>query len=285
MKLGQFEIEQLSEGIFEVFDDGIFHKVDAKDITTRTPDPERIHDSITIGIDPILIQNGKQVILLDTGLGWGLDHGSTYTDTSNLLTNLDIFGLKPEDVTHVVLTHMHYDHAAGSTFVNTFSKTQPTLPNAHYFVQKLEWLYAIESSTTKLSDSHVDYQMDEMYKLHAENRLVLITDTFFELLPGITLIHTGGHTPGHQIVKLQSEGEIGYYLGDLVPSELHLNHYIMGDLDTDPLQAKKAKTLILRQAAKESAALFFYHSIHTKAGTISWDKEKQYQLSDFKSTY
>ncbi len=285
MKFGQFEIEQLSEGIFEVFDDGIFHKVDAKDITARTTDAEGFRESMTVGIDPILIQNGKQVILLDTGLGWGLDHGSTYTYTSNLVTNLDIFGLTPEDVTHVVLSHLHYDHAAGSTFVDSGSKTQPTLPNAHYFVQKLEWLFAIESSTTKSSASHVDYHMDEMYKLHAEDRLVLINDASFELLPGITLIHTGGHTPGHQIVKLQSGNEFGYYLGDLVPSELHLNHYFMEGLDTDAIQTKKAKTLILRQAAKESATLFFYHSIHTKAGKISWNKEKLYQLSVLKSTY
>ena len=285
MKLGQFEIEQLSEGIFEVYDDGIFHKVDAKDITAGSVINSEYKESITIGIDPILIKTGKQVILLDAGLGWGLDYGSNYTNTSNLKTNLDIFGLKPEDVTHVVLSHLHFDHAAGCTFVDSESKTRATLPNAHYFVQKLEWLFAIESSASKASASHVDYQMDEMYKLHAEERLVLISDASFELLPGITLIHTGGHTPGHQIVKLQSDNVYGYYLGDLVPSELHLNHYFMGGLDTDALQAKKAKTLILRQAAKESAALFFYHSIHTKAGKLSIDDDKQYQLSVLKSTY
>ena len=82
MKLGKFEIEQLSEGIFEVFDDGIFVKVDAKDITTRESDSFTIKESMNIGIDPILIRNGKQIILIDTGLGWGLDHGSTYTNTS-----------------------------------------------------------------------------------------------------------------------------------------------------------------------------------------------------------
>lgn len=285
MKLGQFEIEQLSEGIFEVFDDGIFNKVDAKDITAGEVHTHELRESITLGIDPILIRSDKQVVLIDTGLGWGLDQGSIYTETSNLKTNLDIFGLKPEDVTHVVLSHLHYDHAAGSTFIDSNSKTRATLPNAHYFVQKLEWLFAIESSTTKSSASHVDYQMDEMYKLHAEERLVLITDTFFELVPGITLIHTGGHTPGHQIVKLQSGNDFGYYLGDLVPSELHLNHYFMAGLDTDPIQAKKAKTLILQQAARESAALFFYHSIYTKAGTLSWDKDEHYKLSVLKSPY
>ncbi len=285
MKLGQFEIEQLSEGIFEVFDDGVFRKIDAKDITARPTESDSYSDSITIGIDPILIKTKKQCILLDTGLGWGLDHGSTYTETSNLVTNLDIFGLKPGDITHVVLSHLHFDHAAGSTFVDSGSKTRATLPNAHYFVQKLEWYYAIEQSMTASGTSHAEYHMDELYKLHAENRLVLITDSFFELLPGITLIRTGGHTPGHQIVKLQSDNKYGYYLGDLVPSELHLNQYFMDDFDTHSVEAKKAKTLILRQALKEEATLFFYHSIHAKAGTIILDPDNQYQLTEIKSGY
>lgn len=285
MKLSKFEIEQLSEGIFEVFDDGIFVKVDAKDITTRESDSFTIKESMNIGIDPILIRYGKQIILIDTGLGWGLDHGSTYTNTSNLRTNLDIFGISPEEVTHVILSHLHYDHAAGSTYIDAETTTKATLPNAHYFVQKIEWLYAIESTTSKSSISHLDYNMDEMYKLYAEDRLVLINDTYFELLPGITLIHTGGHTPGHQIVKIQSNNEIGYYLGDLVPSEVHLNNYYMDGLDTDAIQAKKAKTLILRQAAKEAAALYFYHSIHTKAGKLSINKSNRYELTKLKSGY
>ncbi len=279
MKFGEFEIEQLSEGIFEVHNDDIFHKVLAKNITTKEISSYEGSTSARLGIDPILICNGKQNILLDTGLGWGLDHGSTYKNSSNLKTNLDIFGLTPDDITHVVLSHLHFDHAAGCTYVDSHSKTQATLPNAHYFVQNIEWLYAIEASTKKNSNAHLEYKMDELYKLHAEERLVLISDTYLELLPGITLIHTGGHTPGHQIVKIQSNNEIGYYLGDLVPSEHHLNRYAMNAVDTDCLQAKKAKTLILQQAVKESASLFFYHSIHKKAGKLNINRFKKYQFN------
>ncbi len=283
MNIGRFTIEQLSEGIFEVYDGGVYKKVNAGDITGKQPDFNPMGFTPTVGIDPILIQHGKQVILLDTGLGWGLDKGSSYTDTSNLKTNLDIFGFKPEDVTHVVLSHLHFDHAAGATYVDNNAITKPTLPNAHYFVQKLEWYYGVEQAMGPSSNQATQYQMDELYKLHAEDRLVLITDKAFELIPGIQLIHTGGHTPGHQIVKIQDEDakQTAYYLGDLVPSEIHLNHYFMQTADVDPLQSKKAKTILLRQASKESAALIFYHSIHTKAGILSRDKNKQYVLEEF----
>ena len=282
MKVGRFEVEQLSEGIFEVFEDGIFQKMDAGDITAKKTETEVPRKSTPIGIDPILIRDGKHVILLDTGLGWGLDAKSNYTDTSNLKTNLDIFGLTPADVTHVVLSHLHFDHAAGSTFVDDSATTQLTMPYANYFVQKLEWHYAIQRVGEKNPVKGGDYNMDELYKLHAEEKLVMITDTYFELLPGITLIKTGGHTPGHQIVKIQDSGETAYYLGDLVPSEYHLNHYAMKQMDIDPVQSKKAKTLILRQAVKEKAALFFYHSIHVKNGVLVQDEEKRYALLELK---
>lgn len=280
MKIGRFEVEQLSEGIFEVFEDGTFQKMDAEDITAKKTETEVPRNSTPIGIDPLLIKDGNRVILLDTGLGWGLDSKSNYTDTSNLKTNLDIFGLTPHDVTHVVLSHLHFDHAAGSTFVDGSATTQPTLPNANYFVQKLEWHYAVQRVGERNPVKGGDYNMDELYKLHAEEKLVMITDTYFELIPGITLIKTGGHTPGHQIVKIQDGGETAYFLGDLVPNEHHLNHYSMKQMDIDPLQSKKAKTLILRQAVKEKAALFFYHSIHVKNGVLVQDEEMRYALME-----
>lgn len=280
MKVGRFEIEQLSEGIFEVFDDGIFQKIDSADITARQQKSDIKKRSSAIGINPILIRDGKHNVLLDTGLGWGLDHKSSYTDTSNLLTNLDIFGLSPSDITHVVLSHLHFDHAAGSTFVDSNTSTQPTMSYANYFIQKKEWYYALEQVDKKKHILGAGYELDEFYKLAAEDKLVMITDTYYELLPGIELIRTGGHTPGHQIVKIQDAGETAYFLGDLVPSEHHLNHYAMRHMDIDPIQSKKAKTLILRQALKENSLLLFYHSVHAKAGKLEQDKDKKFILRE-----
>ncbi|MEX0721710.1 MAG: MBL fold metallo-hydrolase [Balneolaceae bacterium] len=280
MKIGRFEIEQLSEGVFETFEDGDFSKIDAGEITAKQQNffvPKR---STQVGIHPILIKDGKHNILVDTGLGWGLDSQSKFTDTSNLVTNLDIFGLTPSDITHVVLTHLHFDHAAGSTFVDKNTFTQPTMPYANYFLQKKEWHYALEQGGLKKQLKGAGYQLDEFYKLAADDKLVMITDTYFELLPGIEVIRTGGHTPGHQIVKIQDEGETAYYLGDLVPSEHHLNLYAMRQMDVDPLQSKKAKTLLLRQAVKEQACLLFYHSIHAKSGKLERDKDKKFVLKD-----
>ncbi len=281
MKIGRFEIEHLSEGIFEVFDDHTFHKVQTNSITkptTLTPELDEL--TTTIGIDPILIRDGRHNILIDTGLGWGLDARSRYNDTSNLKTNLDIFGLVPHDITHVILTHLHFDHSAGSTFVNQTTQTEPTMGYANYFVQKLEWAFALSKVDDESQPKGEFYNLDELYRLAANDKIVFITDAVFEIIPGIQLIRTGGHTPGHQIVKIQDAGETAYFLGDLVPSALHLNQNSTQHVDTHPLEAKKAKTLLLKQAYEENATLLFYHSIHTKAGRLMKDVDRKYVLEE-----
>ena len=280
MKVGRFEIEQLSEGVFEVFKDGTINKYVGNQTELRSSQPELKTSSTRIGINPLLIRDGKHNVLVETGLGWGLDHRSRYTDTSNLLTNLDIFGLSPTDITHVVLSHLHFDHAAGSTFVDHNTTTQATMSYANYFIQKKEWYFALEQMNNKKPVSGAGYNLDELYKLAAEDKLVLISDESFKLLPGIEIIRTGGHTPGHQIIKIQDAGESAYFLGDLVPTEFHLNHYAMRKMDFDPIQSKKAKTLILRQAVQENATLFFYHSVHAKTGKLMQDEDKKFVLKE-----
>ena len=182
MRIGKFEIEQLSEGVFRSFKDSSFTKTDAGTITANESDSFSDSYSQPIGIDPVLIRDGKHNILLDTGLGWGLDSKSAYKNTSNLRTNLDIFGLTPDDITHVVLTHLHFDHAAGCTYVNDLTQTQATMPYAHYFVQKLEWKFAVEQMINQGGlASGSEYKLDEFYKLLAEDKLVMINEPFFEL--------------------------------------------------------------------------------------------------------
>lgn len=279
MKIGRFEIEQLSEGVFEGFTDGTFKKINADKIRATRAGATHKKYSTLLGIDPILIRDGKHNILIDTGLGWGLDYNSQYTNTSNLATNLDIFGLTPSDITHVIFTHLHFDHIAGATYVDENLSTRATMPYANHFVQKKEWHYALQQVTEpNPSGQYSGYNLDEFYRLIADDKVVFITDAYYELLPGIDIIRTGGHTPGHQIVKIHDARETAYFLGDLIPSEYHLNHYSTHNIDVDPIQTNKAKILLLRQALDEKAVLLFYHSIHNKSGIIEHDEYLQFVL-------
>jgi glyoxylase-like metal-dependent hydrolase (beta-lactamase superfamily II) len=278
MNIGLFTIEQLSEGFFELFGDGTFQKIESSRLDNLKEDPNIGKFTSAIGIDPLLIQTNGQNILVDPGLGWGLDSGSQFQDASNVVTNLDIFDLEPEDIHKVILTHLHFDHAAGISYVSDALKTQPTFPNAEYIVHKDEWDYALTQIDNINATPGAGYKLDEIYRLVAQDRFTFIEDEIYEPVEGVFAIKTGGHTPGHMIIKIKDLDETAYFMGDLIPTEYHLNHYSMRDIDVDPLQSKKAKTLLLKQALKERAVMFFYHSLFKKSGQLSRDPQKKYIL-------
>jgi glyoxylase-like metal-dependent hydrolase (beta-lactamase superfamily II) len=279
MQIGSFTVELLSEGRFEVFRDGHINRTTVDDESTKTELSATGQSSI-VGINPILIKTGPENILLDTGLGWGLDAGSEYRNVSNVQTNLDIFDLEPGDITHVVLSHLHYDHAAGCSFTDSYSQTKATFPNARYFVHQKEWDFALTQVDQEQKPFGADYRLDDIYRLVADKRIEFLSGESTEILDGINVFWTGGHTPGHQIIAIHSNGESAYYLGDLLPSSAHLNHYAMSHMDVEPVQAKKMKVQLLRKACNQQAILLFYHSKYGQSGRLIRNKDKQYALTE-----
>lgn len=278
MILGNFVIEQLSEGFFELFKDGSFIKMDPSRLNEPETDPFLGRYSSALGIDPLLVQTPEMNIIIDPGLGWGLDHSSSHKNTSNVKTNLDVFGLQPEDIDVIILSHLHYDHAAGATYVADSLKTTPTFSKAKYILHSDEWEFALSKINSNNREAGADYRLDELYRLAADKRFEFLYGEQENVTNGVTIIKSGGHTHGHLVVKLQSNSETAYYLGDLIPTEYHLNHYPMKLMDADPIVAKKMKTLLLREALKEEAHLFFYHSLFRKSGKLAKDEDRRYVI-------
>lgn len=277
MEIGRFTIEQLNEGRFELFEDGKINRTPVND----EPDDSSIvqtGDTLT-GINPLYITDGTYHILVDAGLGWGLDTGSENADVSNVCTNLDIFDVTPSDITHVILTHLHYDHAAGISRNDENARTQAVFPNAKHYVQQLEWDFAINQVQQNGSHSTF-YRLDDFYRLYADGFFELVNTKQNEVVPGIKLLRTGGHTPGHQIVTVSDNGEHAYYLGDLLPTAKYLNRFFSGSFDVNAVQAKKMKIKFLREAYRKSAFLYFYHSVHSTIGQLAKDEDKNYVLKE-----
>lgn len=280
MEVGSFKVELLSEGRFEIFSDGYINRMSesAKDFS-RTKHSMGGQPNI-VGINPVLVQTERHNILLDTGLGWGLDEGSSYDEVSNICSNLAIFELQPEDITHVVLSHLHYDHAAGCSFTNADFTTESTFPNARYCVHEAEWQHAQDRVNANQKQVGIGYQLDEFYRLVGNDQIEFLDKDTTEIVPGITIIRTGGHTPGHQIVQIESNDEQAYYLGDLVPSSDQLNYYATSGIDVNPVQAKKEKVQLLKKACDEKALLFFYHSKYGQVGSLIQDEDEKFVLAD-----
>lgn len=281
MQIGSYTIEQLSEGLFEISPDGSFKKRKSRHSRKHNSEDyiflHRTPASL-VGIDPILIKGSNAVILLDTGLGSGLDARSSHPDVSNIKTNLEIFDIDAADVTHIVLSHMHVDHVAGLTYNDSEWKTRATFPNAKIFVQHREWDFALNAVNKTTVNKGIGYKLDELYRLVADKKIHFIEDDFYRLVEGIDLIWTGGHTPGHQIVRISdADKHIAYYFGDLIPSDEFLN-YTLRNMDEDHRQTRQMKMTWLRRAYQEEAHLLFYHSKHIKSGKLTKDRYRKYVL-------
>ena len=271
MKLGTFTIEQLSEGNFEITASGSIQRSDP----TQPPG----EPSSLVGIDPILIIQGQTITLLDAGIGLGLDARGFSTRLSNLHTNLGVFGISADQVNQVILTHLHFDHIAGLSLTDQHQQTVATLPNATIYVHQKEWEFALEQILESPQASPgIGYDLDEFYRLVADQKVVFLTSDYTKISEGIEVIRSGGHTPGHLIVRLSSEGEIGYYFGDLIPNELFLNVRPIGN-DLDPIESRGLRMIWLKRAYEEKAFIFFYHAIKHKFGRLVRDRNRQFTLS------
>ncbi len=281
MHIGKFAVEQLSEGTFEVTASGSIRRAGSPK-KPKIKKGESPPGYSRIALDPLLVQSSEFNILVDAGLGIGLDKKELDPDVSNLHTNLEIFGLQPEDIDYVVVSHLHYDHMAGLTYSTQHMETRPTLPKAKILIHQMEWDYAVSMVGEQNPVDGMGYEIDDLYRLAADGYLQFIKEDYMELIPGFEIIKTGGHTPGHQIVRLSSAVETAYFCGDIVPNEFQLNQYSMKHADLYPDQTKKMKTLLLQRAFREQATLFFYHSIQQKFGKLSKDSSRKYILKEVK---
>lgn len=280
MNKRHFSFEHLSEGQFDLYPDGSLLKSEQASVlgNSRLDNELFLSLSTSVGIDPILVSGNGTHVLLDAGLGLGLDHKSANPNISNIRTNMEIFDVSPSDIAHVVLSHLHHDHIAGLTYSDDQSRIQATLPNATIWVQRKEWNHALEAIDTGNDTSDMPYQLDDFYRLVADGRVQFLDEGTTEIIPGIEAIRTGGHTPGHQIVRIRNNDQMAYYFGDLVPNEHYLGFKMMKDIDLEITESRQIKVLLLKQAYHDNADILFYHSVHQKHGKLTKDNNRHFVL-------
>jgi glyoxylase-like metal-dependent hydrolase (beta-lactamase superfamily II) len=168
------------------------------------------------------------------------------------------------------LTHLHFDHAGGATQKEK-EKIVPTYPKAKYFVQKKEFEDAMEPNER----TRASYYKENFVPLK-EHGLLEIIEGDLEIVKGIKVIHTGGHTRGHQFVIIESKGEKAIYFGDIVPTSYHVPlPYIMG-YDTYPMETLEIRKKYYQIASREKWLCFFEHDPVPKAGFIKEENGKFY---------
>jgi glyoxylase-like metal-dependent hydrolase (beta-lactamase superfamily II) len=278
MKVGAFDIQPVTDGRFRL-DGGAMFGVVPKMLWEKCCQPDE-QNRIALGLNCLLIRTGRKNILVDTGLGDKEDakfqEMFAVERIPTLRDSLKMQGLQSEDIHMVVNTHLHFDHAGGNT-VRENGAIVPTFPRAKYFVQRGEYEDAARSNER----TRASYRRENFTPVaHVDQWEFLDGET--ELLPGVSVMVTEGHTRHHQSIKIESEGQIAFYLGDLIPTVSHLPlPYIMG-YDLYPLQTLETKRWVLDRALNENWLLVFEHDPRVLMGRVRKDIEGKFYLEEVK---
>lgn len=253
MRIGEYEIRAINDGMFRL-DGGAMFGIVPKTLWSRLTEPDA-RNRINLGINLLLIEGYDRRLLVDTGLGsgWSEAERKRYgmDGIGRLSERLEEFTLSVSDVDFVINSHLHFDHAGGNCVNGA-----PLFPNAVYLVQESEVEAALNPSPLSASS----YRKSDIEPV-IENEQLKKIDGDFEVLPGVMLLNTGGHTRGHQAVLLRSGGVTLFYPADLIPTRFHLNiPYVMG-YDLYPEETVERKREFLKQAVEEDWVLLFEHDV------------------------
>ncbi|MFL5638988.1 MAG: MBL fold metallo-hydrolase [Gemmatimonadaceae bacterium] len=247
----------------------------------RIPADER--NRIQLGMRCLLIEHPSGLVLIDTGAGnkenekfkdiYGLENDGANGETM-LEDGLREIGLAPTDIALVINTHLHFDHAGGNTRNRPDGSLEISFPNATYIVKRGEYDYATQTNERTAAS----YFERNFAPLQTAGKIEFVSRDK-EIVKGIRVVGTPGHTPFHQSILIESAGERAFYLGDLVPTHAHLPlPWIMG-YDVEPLVTLETKRRILKQAAEEKWLLIFEHDATVAWGRVEHDG-KAYTLAD-----
>jgi len=239
-------------------DGGAMFGVVPKALWNRS-NPADDKNRIELALRTLLIMDGSRRILVDTGVGYGwnekfadiygIDHSKNTLENS-----LKKIKLTVDDITDVIITHLHFDHVGGATYRANDGTYRPTFPNATYYVQKKHFEWAIEPS----EKDQASFFVDRFVPLYQAGKLNLLEGES-ELFPGIFIRLSDGHTIAQQNILVTDGEKTLFHPGDMIPTSSHVPlPFIMG-YDNFPLITLEEKKSILTQAVEDNWIIFFEH--------------------------
>ena len=274
-RIGKWKVEILETGNFWL-DGGAMMGSVPKVLWEKTNPPDS-QNRIKLSLRCLLLDNGTDRVLIESGMGNKFDENFSkmfnIEQPSNPLSDtLHDKGYSVKDITHIILTHLHFDHAGGAVKLDLKETLVPMFPNAKYYISKDNWDAGINPSprdqASYLKENYVPIYDAGLFEFVSGNSTIL---------PGISTYIVNGHTKGQQLIKIESDGEVLVFCSDLIPLESHLKlPWIMG-YDLNAQLTLEEKTTFLNLASKNNWWLFFYHDPNTIAVKIKRD-EKYYKI-------
>jgi glyoxylase-like metal-dependent hydrolase (beta-lactamase superfamily II) len=239
------KIIPLSEGSFTIDKTKLFVPFDEikDDLQTRSS------GSLLVEIQPFVIVTSEDVLLLDTGLGFANDDG-----TLQLHQNLLNAGIDPRQVTKILLSHLHKDHAGGVSLQWDHSKL--SFPDATYFLQQKELQFALEKGLPS-------FIPEELEALRNSPQVELLTKDAGTIGHSIHYQVTGAHSPFHQVFWIKTEAQTIFFGGDDAPQLQQMKHRFVAKYDYDGKKASQLRQQWWKKGLDEKWIFLFYHDIKT----------------------
>ncbi len=273
----------INAGYFKL-DGGAMHGVVPKSMWNKA-NPADDNNMCTWAMRCLLIEHGNYKILIDTGMGTKQDEkffSYYYPDTSvTIEKSLAEHGFKPEDITDVFLTHLHFDHCGGA-IKRDGDKLVPAFPNAIYWSNQKHWEAAVNPNERERA-SFLKENIQPI-KDSGQLRMVEATDGS-NWIKDIDLRLVNGHTDTMMLPQINYNGTTVLYCADLIPSAAHISMPWVMAYDMRPVDTLKEKHLILNEAAEQNWVLFFEHDPKIECCTLKNENgrikiDKTFPLSD-----
>jgi glyoxylase-like metal-dependent hydrolase (beta-lactamase superfamily II) len=265
LRLGRLELRPILDGYFAL-DGGAMFGVVPKTLWSRVAIPDE-RNRIRMAMRPWLVTDGSRQILIDAGCGDKQD--AKFADiygfdrARHLDHSLGDVGLSASDIDFIVASHLHFDHAGGFTRREADGRVVPRFPRARVSIRRGEWDDAMHpNERTRAS------YFRENYAPLVDAGLVDFVQDDGEVAPGLSVRRTGGHTMHHEIVRIESDGEVAIFAADLLPTAAHVPlPYIMG-YDLYPMDTLAFKRAFLEEAVEREYLILFEHDPVTAAGYL-----------------
>lgn len=262
---GSMTLTWLNGGVTHL-DGGAMFGVVPKPLWSKKYPPNE-KNQIELRTDPILLQTGDHNILIESGIGIDKlnekqkrNHG--VTEQSKIERCLHELGLTTNDIDTVLMTHLHFDHACGLTKWES-DRLVPTFPEAEIYTSRIEWNEMRQPNIR----SRNTYWVDNWHPIHDQ---VTTFENELEVVSGVKMIHTGGHSDGHAIITIEQNGELLIHMADLMPTHAHQNVLWVLAYDDYPMTSIAQKQKWIGTGIKQKAWFTFYHDAYYRA--IKWDE-------------
>ena len=277
MKLGDFEIRLVNGGNFRL-DGGAMHGVVPKTIWSKLVSCDD-QNRCSYATNCLLVAGRGRRVLIETGNGdkfsakerdiYGIDHDRS------IVKNLDDLGVAADSIDYVLMTHLHFDHSGGTT-VRQGESVRPVFARARHVIQRQELHDALHPHERNRAS-----YLPENFQPLLDAGLVDAVDGEHEVVPGISVLPTPGHTRGHQSILLDDgHGQRVLFLGDVVPTAHHCRLPFIMAYDLDVVGTLETKRALFARALAERWLLVFGHDLETRAGYLHLDKKGQYAIGE-----